>query len=284
MDWFRWWHGTLTDPKFRWVARKSGCSFTSVIALWVALLERASAATNGDASVTRGDVTGFDCDAHDALLDVEDGTCAKILEAFVDKGLISEGRIAAWEKRQAKREDSSAERTRAYRERKAAQKNVTIGDASVTQCDAIERDVTPREDKSRGDKSKEGKTKTQRAPRFDAQAHLVSLGVDPQVSEDWLSLRKKKNLAATETAFKGVEAEAVKAGISMDEALRVCCTRGWGGFNSSWLDGNRSGAPRQASSYHDERAETIAALTGRNKSHELDDRTIDIPAFRLVAG
>lgn len=153
MDWFRWWHGTLTDPKFRWVARKSGCSFTAVIAIWVALLERASCVTDGDEYVTRGDVTGFDCDAHDAMLDVDDGTCARILAAFLDKGMVAGGRIVNWEKRQPKREDSSAERTRAYRERIKAAKScdapVTRGDADVTQRDADEHDVTPRLDKKR---------------------------------------------------------------------------------------------------------------------------------------
>ncbi|WP_277184020.1 hypothetical protein [Caballeronia sp. BR00000012568055] len=134
----------MTDPKFRWVARKSGCSFTGVIAIWVALLERASCVTDGDADVTRGDVTGFDCDAHDAMLDVDDGTCARILAAFVEKGMVSDGRIVNWEKRQPKREDSSAARTREYRARRNATKSsdagVTNGDADVTQGDDKRRE------------------------------------------------------------------------------------------------------------------------------------------------
>lgn len=140
MEWFRWWHGTLTDPKFQWVARKSGQSFTSVIALWVALLERASSVTQGDASVTRGDVSGFDCDDHDVLFGIDDGSCAQILAAFVAKGMIANGAIANWEKRQPKREDSSAERTRAYRERKSKVAPDTHGDAPVTQCDDKRRE------------------------------------------------------------------------------------------------------------------------------------------------
>jgi hypothetical protein len=132
MEWFRWWHGTLTDPKFQWVARKSGQSFTSVIALWVALLERASSVTQGDASVTRGDVSGFDCDDHDVLFGLDDGCCARIFDAFVAKGMIANNVITNWEKRQPKREDSSAERARAYRERKSKESSVTTSDASVT--------------------------------------------------------------------------------------------------------------------------------------------------------
>jgi hypothetical protein len=69
------------------------------------------------------------------------------------------------------------------------------------------------------------------------------MGVDDKVAEDWLSLRKKKNLAPTATSFEGVLLEAGKAGMTMDQALRTCCTRGWGGFDAAWLDkgGARSG-------------------------------------------
>jgi hypothetical protein len=145
MDWFRWWHGTLTDPKFQWVARKSGQSFPSVIALWVALLERASSVTQGDASVTRGDVSGFDCDDHDVLFGLDDGCCAQIYAAFAAKGMIANNVITNWEKRQPKREDSSAERTRAYRDRKSKESSVTTGDADVTHGDDKKREEKSRE-------------------------------------------------------------------------------------------------------------------------------------------
>jgi hypothetical protein len=114
---------------------------------------------------------------------------------------------------------------------------------SVSAYDADK--LRTREEKRREEieKKEEPKTKTPRAPRFDAQAHLVSMGVDQMVAEDWLALRKKKNLAPTATAFEGVLQEAGKAGMTMDQALRTCCTRGWGGFDATWLDkGNaRSG-------------------------------------------
>jgi hypothetical protein len=129
MDWLRWWHGTVSDPKLKWVARKAAAPLACVIAVWAALLEAASNIAGGEAGVTRGDVAGFDCEAHDALLDVEDGTCARILAAFVDKGMVQAGRIANWEKRQPKREDagdpvtgakSATQRKREQRERDRA--------------------------------------------------------------------------------------------------------------------------------------------------------------------
>lgn len=139
MDWFRWWHGTITDPKFQFVARKAGTTVGSVVAVWASLLEHASNVTQCDASVTRGDVTRFCCDDFDVLLGLPDGISQAIFDALTQKGLIENGRIAKWDERQSKREDSSAERTKAYRGRKKSDVTVTHGDDSVTQCDA---DVT----------------------------------------------------------------------------------------------------------------------------------------------
>lgn len=138
MDWLRWWHGTVNDPKFQRVARMAGASAGEVIAVWACLLERASSVTQRDAAVTRGSVTGFDCDDHDVLLGFEEGRTARIIAALVDRGLIVDGRIARWDERQPKREDSSAARTRAYREKKRATQAVTQGDAQVTQSNASE--------------------------------------------------------------------------------------------------------------------------------------------------
>lgn len=92
------------------------------------------------------------------------------------------------------------------------------------------------------------KSKAIRAPRFDAQAHLVSMGVDPKVSEDWLTLRKGKKLAPTETAFLQVLKESEKAGMSMNDVLLTCCNRGWGGFDARWMlrDKERPGAAKQS--------------------------------------
>ena len=82
---------------------------------------------------------------------------------------------------------------------------------------------------------KRQRQKKARVPRFDAQAHLESLGVDSLVARDWLTLRKAKKAEPTETAFAGVKAEADKAGVSLEEAIRTCCMRGWAGFKASWL-------------------------------------------------
>lgn len=59
--------------------------------------------------------------------------------------------------------------------------------------------------------------------------------VTSQVWDDFKTLRKSMKAPITETAILGIEREAIKAGISLNEALRVCCERGWRGFKAEWI-------------------------------------------------
>ena len=110
-------------------------------------------------------------------------------------------------------------------------------------------------------------SKTTRAPRFDAQAHLESMLVDPPVARDWLILRAGKKLKPTETAFAGVLGEARKLGMSMNDALLLCCKRGWGGLEAEWVTKNQSTGPPN----------------GLNKQEALEARNRAV-AERLSAG
>lgn len=59
-------------------------------------------------------------------------------------------------------------------------------------------------------------------------------GVSEQVWEDFSALRAKRRAPITETALKGIQREADKAGITLNEALSICCERGWQGFKAEW--------------------------------------------------
>ena len=147
MDWFRWWHGTVTDPKFQWVSRRCGLPVAQVIAVWACLLECASNATQCNVDATRGNVASFDCNDFDVLLGLEDGQVARIYSAMEEKKLIEDGRISGWDGRQPKREDSgnpntgvlsSTERSRLYREKKKREE---------TQRNAEQRNATQSNDR-----------------------------------------------------------------------------------------------------------------------------------------
>jgi hypothetical protein len=130
IDWFRWHHGSVTDPKFQLVAKKAGVRLGDVIAVWAFVLEKASADTD------RGTIGQIDFETLDFLLGADEGTTARILDAMTVRGLIAGSRIARWEERQPKREDDTAnERKRRQREREHEL------EMSRTQADAS-RDVT----------------------------------------------------------------------------------------------------------------------------------------------
>ena len=59
-------------------------------------------------------------------------------------------------------------------------------------------------------------------------------GVSEKVWDDFVQLRKAKKAVITETAIKGIQREADKAGYSLQEALETCCSRGWVGFKAEW--------------------------------------------------
>jgi hypothetical protein len=145
MDWFRWHHGSVTDPKFQLVARKSGSSVAEVIGVWATLLEAASMAD------VRGCHGVLDFEALDCSLGLDDGKAEQIYNLMTARGLVdSESKtISAWPKRQPVREredDKSTERVKAFREKKRSE---TPSNASETPSNAEKRLEEIRGDKSR---------------------------------------------------------------------------------------------------------------------------------------
>jgi hypothetical protein len=145
MDWFRMYHGVSTDPKWLSVARRAvthcdardaSVRIADVVAVWCMLLDFASQCA------PRGSVRGFDAESAADFLGLSESVVRAILQALDEKGILSGDRITNWEKRQPKREDSSAERMRRHRERK--RRDVTLGDAG-------QANVTPRGEERRGD-------------------------------------------------------------------------------------------------------------------------------------
>jgi uncharacterized protein YdaU (DUF1376 family) len=65
--------------------------------------------------------------------------------------------------------------------------------------------------------------------------NTAPVGVDQKVWEDFVKLRKAKKAEITETAIKGIQKEADKAGYNLQEALETCCSRGWVGFKAEWV-------------------------------------------------
>lgn len=63
---------------------------------------------------------------------------------------------------------------------------------------------------------------------------LADFGITGQLADDFIILRKAKKAPITETALKGYQSEADKAGISICEAVAIAIKRNWQGFNADW--------------------------------------------------
>lgn len=64
-------------------------------------------------------------------------------------------------------------------------------------------------------------------------------GVSEQTWEDFKRLRAAKKAPVTERALDGIYKEAMKAGVSLEAALRECCARGWTGFKAEWMKSDK---------------------------------------------
>lgn len=264
IDWFRWHHGSVTDPKFQLIARKTASRTSDVLAVWACLLEEASQAE------TRGLVGQVDFESLDCLLGFDDGVTERIYSAMISRGLISsDGEVCSWSKRQPKREredDSSTERSRRLRAGRqegldsanAAAKDAAAHDQQQRQPDtntdttnqvapdseeqshatprnATQRQKTPREEKSREDIDKGNKEGGTSRKRSATSLPERPGDVSEQVWGDWLKLRLDKKAAVTETVLDVAGREASKAGLSLEDFLRIWCFRGSQGLMADWL-------------------------------------------------
>jgi uncharacterized protein YdaU (DUF1376 family) len=60
-------------------------------------------------------------------------------------------------------------------------------------------------------------------------------GVSDSIFKDYMDVRKAKKAKWTETALKGLVRESEKAKITLQEAMQICCERGWIGFKAEWI-------------------------------------------------
>jgi hypothetical protein len=111
----------------------------------------------------------------------------------------------------------------------------------------------------------------------DAQARPPD--VPERAWSDWLAVRKaKRSGPVTDTALAGMRREAAKAGISLDDAVRICAEKSWAGFDASWnWQPNARASPQGPPTAADARRAFVASITGhRTRATSDDPRTIDV--------
>lgn len=89
------------------------------------------------------------------------------------------------------------------------------------------------------EKEKEKKEKERARPRASLSCPKPD-NVSEEVWEGFAALRRAKKAPITAAAMEGIEREAAKARMSLQDALQTCCARGWAGFKAEWVSNSGS--------------------------------------------
>ena len=106
------------------------------------------------------------------------------------------------------------------------------------------------------DVDKEKRKRKEKAPLA-----LVIPDVSEQTLSDFLKLRKAKNAPFTATALAGIQREANKACMTLQDALAMACERGWTSFKSDWVKVQSRDAPTETAWQRSQR-ENVERATG----------------------
>ena len=251
LPWFRMYGEAVDDEKLRLLAFEDRWHFVAILCCKTqGILDDGSAIMHRKVAVKLG---------------VDLRTLEEIVRRLADVELIDENTLQpiAWENRQFK-SDSSKERTKAYRERMKRH-----GDGVVTvQYTDTDTDTDTDTEKIN--------TKPTRKRASSAPVEKP-VDVSEHVWMSFLTVRKTKKAAVTDLAILGIRREAVKANISLEQALTICCERGWAGFKADWdwKSGSKpgSGKPPNAN------AALFASMTHLHNQQQPEEhrgRTIDV--------
>ncbi len=142
---------------------------------------------------------------------------------FIARGFInSDNEILNWDKRQFA-SDTSKNRVAAHRERK---KNECNADVTLQKQESNAVDTEQIQNRTDTDKNKKP---------LSPRALLEAENIPSNLIDDWLKVRKAKNQPLTDTALKATIREASKAGMSLSDAITICCERSWAGFKAEYL-------------------------------------------------
>ena len=71
---------------------------------------------------------------------------------------------------------------------------------------------------------------------FNFRKSLIDLGVEEQVAEDWMKVRKTKKATNTETSFNRIKSQIEKSGKDPNECITLAVAKDWKGFEAGWMD------------------------------------------------
>lgn len=101
------------------------------------------------------------------------------------------------------------------------------------------------------DKPKNQLTKeplTIKKERFLFRKELLNLGVEENLLDDFLLIRKKKKNVNSQTAFDGILREVGKTDLSLNESITICVERSWSSFKAEWVNKGKDKSKNETAS------------------------------------
>ena len=101
--------------------------------------------------------------------------------------------------------------------------------------------------------------------------------VPEAVWSDFLKVRRAKKAPVTELAMTGLQREADRAGLTLAQALTVCCEQSWQGFNAGWYanlqarSGSRAATPIPLNPERERNRQLAAHLAGYATTEDNDE-------------
>jgi hypothetical protein len=87
-----------------------------------------------------------------------------------------------------------------------------------------------------GKEQEEDKGEIKKPKTFPFRKSLIDLGVEEQVSDDWMKVRRTKKATNTETSFKQLVTQIEKSGKPANECITMSVENSWKGFKSEWIN------------------------------------------------
>jgi uncharacterized protein YdaU (DUF1376 family) len=75
---------------------------------------------------------------------------------------------------------------------------------------------------------------------FNFKNEFLKLGVESQILDDWLKVRKVKKGVNTKTSFNKIKKEIELSRLTANECIKKAVEKNWVGFESKWLNGAKT--------------------------------------------
>jgi hypothetical protein len=181
--------------------------------------------------------------------------------------------------------EKAAERQRRFREKQRAnpadfcdKKEHEIG-SEIDQNSNVMRnvtgDVTSNDRERERERERDIKTTKEKIKKEKPSVVKKPDDVIDSVWIDFVKIRSSMRAPITQTGLDGIAREAMKAKISLQSALEVCCERGWRGFKADWIEGSRTDK-RTESTYDRSARLKYEEAVGRRSQEAIDVESIEI--------